>query len=81
MMQMGDDIHILAQAATDMRNLTYALSFFMLVGMVMFLALKCFQDRRRRSRRRRRLQNVTYLDDWPIYNFPSFSISIANGLR
>lgn len=42
---MGDDIHVLAQAVTDMRNLTYALSFMMLLGMCIFLVLKCLQGK------------------------------------
>jgi len=59
MLQVADDMHVLSQAVTDMRNLTYALSLMMLLGMCAFLVLKCLQGRRGKSRRRRRLQNHT----------------------
>ncbi|KAI6191428.1 hypothetical protein M3Y97_00227100 [Aphelenchoides bicaudatus] len=59
MMQVADDMRTLSNAVVDMRNLTYALSFMMLLGMCMFLVLKCLQTRRGKTRRRRRLQNHT----------------------
>jgi len=59
MMQVADDMHVLSQAVTDMRNLTYCLSFIMLIGMIVFLVLKCLQGRTGKMRRRRRLQNHT----------------------
>lgn len=59
MMQVADDMHVLSQAVIDLRNLTYALSFISLIGMCLFLIMKCLQNRKGKTRRRRRLQNVS----------------------
>jgi hypothetical protein len=61
MMQVADDMHILTQAITDMRNMTFGLGLITMVGMLLFVALKCMQGRRGNLRRRRRFHNVSHI--------------------
>ncbi|CAD5235780.1 unnamed protein product [Bursaphelenchus xylophilus] len=59
MMQVADDMHVLTEAITDMRNMTLGMVLISMVGMCIFLVLKYMQTRRNSLRRRRRLQNQT----------------------
>lgn len=57
--QVADDMHVMTEAITDMRNLTFGMVAITVVGMVVFIVLKVMQTQKHTMRRRRRLQNVS----------------------